>query len=307
MAITQVVPTTIKPTGYTNQAMRTLAALGVEKRRAEAMERLKARLAEPAKGEEPATIRIRVGDIRFADYQTDNDRYDEKRMLDMAATWDWDLYTPPTVSIRPGDATQTVWCPDGRHRVTAILTRFGADYEIEPILHRLTYEQEAWVFKHQDDNRKRVSVGDKWAAGLKAGETDDLAIAALVQRLGIALGSKAGEHTVPRNSFIGLCGRHGIPTVECALWLVLDRWQGSAKSMSYPFVSGVVLFVHRYREHPAFQRDALLERLRKHSVESIHELASSYNVTPEQKRIALALRAIHNRKNTVNVLPEWVK
>lgn len=273
-------------------------------RRAHLEQRFAERLSQPASGQEPELVRVRVRDIHFDERYQTPDRYDDGRARRMAAEWDWDLAVPVKLNIRPGDPDRIVWCPDGRHRVSAIGYRFGPDYSVEGILHGVPYEAEAGMFAHQDDNRKRVSVALKFNAGKEARDPAALAAQELADRLSITLGAQAGPRTVAAKAFLELCRGKGMEATEEGIRFVLERWGGSTDSMDSRFVKGIVWFVARYRDHPSYDAKKVRERLSQHEIIDIQREASRSMLVGEHKRIAEGFANLYNHQRR-NLLPPW--
>lgn len=281
----------------------------VEAKKQQAIQKFQEKMAEPVTSTKPQLIEIRAGDVRFDPrYQTD-DRYDEKRAMTMAENWDYNRPNSAiTINIRPGDMTQTPWCPDGRHRTNAILMRFGPDHLIPAELHRVSYEKEAAMFAHQDENRKRVSEAQKFNAGKEAGEPMPLEAQAIADRLGLKLESQAAVRQVAAKTFLELVRMKGPQITEDALRLLLERYDGQTESLDARMIKGMTYFLNRYRDHPNFTMARLRKVLTNVSVTAIMQEASGVRISGEHKKIAAALVYFYNyKREKTNHLPEWGK
>lgn len=183
--------------------------------------------------------------------------------------------------------------------------RFGPDHLIPAELHRVSYEEEAAIFAHQDENRKRVTDALKFNAGKEAGEATPLEAQAMADRLGLTLGVQAGQRRVATKTFLELIRMKGSTSTEDALRFILDRWDGDTDSLDARVIKGMTYFVAQYRDHPNYKAAVVRQVLGRVSVQKVVQESSRYQIKVEHKRIAAALVGLYNYNRSTNRLPDW--
>ena len=87
-----------------------------------------------------------------------------------------------TVSYRDGQ----YWVVDGQHRLVAAKIAKYPDLMCE-VVSGLTYEEEAYLFANQDENKKPVQLSVKWNSLRIAGHEETLKIDRIVESAGLEL------------------------------------------------------------------------------------------------------------------------
>jgi hypothetical protein len=271
-----------------------------------AQKRFQERIAEPVKGHKPELVEIRAGDVQFDRRYQANERYDERRGRKIAEDWDWKKYDPIEINIRPDDPMQTPWCPDGQHRTQGAILRFGPDVMIPALLHRVSYAEEAAMFAHQDENRKRVSDALKFNAGKEAGEAMPLEAQAIADRLGLTLGVQAAHRRIATKTFVELVRMKGPASTEEALRVILFRWDGDTDSLDARIIKGMTHFIDRYKGHQNFSIKKLTHVLEQVSVQKVMQESTRYQIKSNHGRIAAAITGLYNYNRLKNTrLPDW--
>lgn len=284
------------------EARRKVAA----EKAAKADREFQAALALPVEDESPEFRMVRAGDVMFdRRYQTD-ERYDEGRAKRIAATYQYTRCDPIKVNIRPGDATETLWCFDGRHRVEATKMRCHPDEPMKALLHRVPYETEARLFAEQDQNVKRVPFPIKFMAQVEAGDPEAMAIYELAQSLGIGFGRRAFERIIATATFLECCRMKGLAATETGLSFLLEAWHGQRASLESHIAKGMVWFIAHRESHPNFDARRFQVVLTRISVAELELRASAQPSGTHHQRVAAALIDEYNRHRRGDLdLPRW--
>lgn len=165
------------------------------------------------------------------------------QVSDIAGDFDANRVGVITVSWRNGKY-QVI---DGAHRAKS-MRDLGYTHAYCVVLDGLTCEQEANIFRRQNENRRPLSAWDLFKAGLKAKDERHLRINAIAKAHGFQIGT--GARNFYRLSAISTLFRivklYGYDVLDTALRLIATTWAGIDKASQTESLLGMAEFASRY-------------------------------------------------------------
>ena len=148
-----------------------------------------------------------------------------------------------TVSERNGK----YYLIDGAHRSWA-LRNLGYTHVLCTVLSGLTYEQEADYFRKQNQDKRPLTPGDLFKAGLASGDIQCANINRIVRANGfrIGTGKKDFFRLMSIHALYTISEDFGYKALDDTLFLLANTWSGIAKASQSESLLGVAEFVHRY-------------------------------------------------------------
>lgn len=136
---------------------------------------------------------------------------------------------------------------DGAHRARA-LRILGYTHASCVVLTGLTYEQEADYFRRQNQDKRLLSPGDLFKAGLASGDELCVKISRIVKANGFHIGSGNGNFydIASVQTLYKIVDDRGYDVLDNTLFLIANTWNGIAKASQRETLLGVAEFVHRY-------------------------------------------------------------
>lgn len=244
----------------------------------------------------PETSVVKVMDlplsmISFATYQR---KPNEARCKLIADSFMDDRMHPIDVSYRDG----SYWCYDGQHRVHAykIMKR---NY-IPCIVHEgLTFQDEAYLFAHQNDNVGRITAAHNWKASLEAKEKSTVDIVRICKSYGFTVLDKYNAHG--NNNFAcvaelrNIYSTYGDRIFETLIKSIHDAWGTKKEKITdHRLIRAFSLFIGLYRASPAFNFKILTDKLSTSTPKQILQNASEHRVAGMHRKCALEMVDMYN-------------
>lgn len=130
-------------------------------------------------------LRLRMADLVMDRYQRP---LELARVKDIARNFKPELCDPLVVNRRPDGSYA---CIDGQHRGHGLIAGFGSDVTwLCRVTEGLSYEEEARLFFELNQNRRQVSVVDRFWAAVEAADPEALQVKEIVERHGFGLISR---------------------------------------------------------------------------------------------------------------------
>jgi hypothetical protein len=148
-----------------------------------------------------------------------------------------------TVSHRDGK----YYLIDGAHRSRA-LRILGYTHALCIVITGLTYEQEADYFRMQNQDKRPLTPGDLFKAGLASGDEQCKKINHIVKANGfhIGTGRKDFYRLMSIHALYAISEDLGYKVLDDTLFLLANTWSGITKASQSETLLGVAEFVHRY-------------------------------------------------------------
>jgi len=148
-----------------------------------------------------------------------------------------------TVSKRDG----RYYIIDGTHRVRALRT-IGYTHAPCVVLTGLTYEQEAEYFRKQNQDKRLLTPGDLFKAGLASGDEQCVKIHKIVESNGfhIGKGNKDFYKIASIHTLYTISEEYGYDVLDITLFLIANTWNGIARATQSESLLGVAEFVSRF-------------------------------------------------------------
>jgi hypothetical protein len=136
---------------------------------------------------------------------------------------------------------------DGTHRVAA-LRRLGFESAMFIVLQGLTYQQEADYFRRQNENTRGLTLYTRFKAGLESGDETCVAINAVVEKNGFAIGttSRYFDTITAIFALVTIYDSYGVDVLDQTLRLIRATWEGNPTAKNREFLVSVAEFVHRF-------------------------------------------------------------
>lgn len=221
----------------------------------------------------------------------------QSRVQRIADEWNEALANEPKLSFRDGK----YFCFDGQHTIAArILRNGGKDVDIRcKVYSDMSYEDEAMLFAHQQDNSRKVGALDTVRALYEAKDPDVVNMFDMTNSLGIQMDFALYERDNKINCLdtaLRLYKKHGSAKYMQIMMLIRDTWNGAYPCYNAAIVKGVAEFYTKYESkmnrsnfikklgsvHPvALMRDAKLRIGSKHKM--LDEICEVYNKRLQNK------------------------
>lgn len=136
---------------------------------------------------------------------------------------------------------------DGAHRACA-LRAFGFTHALCVVLTGLTYEQEADLFRNQNQDKRPLTPADLFKAGLASGDEQCLKINRIVATNGFVLGMSGRSFfkIAAINTLYMIVVDYGYTVLDDTLCLIATTWSGIERASQRECLLGVAEFVHHY-------------------------------------------------------------
>lgn len=230
-----------------------------------------------------------IGLISIAKYQK---KLNTKTVDKIILEFDINRMRPIDVSLRDGE----YWAYDGQHR-TEVYRRLGYS-EIPAIVHYgLTYEDEAWLFAHQQDNVGSVNSNHKWNALREAKDADVLDIVRLCREWGFTVLEKnnKGNNIKCVKSLKDFYNEFGRAKLGTILMCIASAWNYAEHSTDVAILGGIAKLVRTY---PDFDYNRLTHVLSKTQPKYIlRDMEDKHHaVRGEARRAAYQIADLYNCK-----------
>ena len=136
---------------------------------------------------------------------------------------------------------------DGQHRLSA-LRILNYTHALCETLTGLTAQQEADLFRRQDQDKRALKPPDLFKAGIVARDEKCLRINKIVKSNGFRIGFSCKDfyQIAAIHALFTIVDDYGFNTLNDTLCLLANTWAGIAKATSGDCLLGVAEFVHRY-------------------------------------------------------------
>ena len=236
---------------------------------------------------------IPVSEIYMARYQKP---CDENRCRRIANNFNGHRMRPIDLSYRDGH----YWCFDGQHR-SRVYALLGIR-TIPAIVHEgLTYEDEAWLFAHQQDDVGSVNANHKWVAMVEAKDEDALEISRICKEYGFTILEKNNKgNNIKCVSRLCRFYKELGPTKLMAVLIALrDAWEYMPHSIDAPIFDGITLLVKTYPEFDYKRLSVSLGRTTpKILLREMNDIPASLrtSIRGEGRRAAYQILKLYNHK-----------
>jgi hypothetical protein len=151
-----------------------------------------------------------------------------------------ELMTPIRLSLR--DNKYYVF--DGQHRLEACIL-LGHLTVLCEIHIGLTYQEEAWLFEHQDDNVTKVSKGYKFNASIQAGDVKSIRIVELLKNHGFEIQIHGGQskNKISAVKTLEDIYNYGEDVFNKTFEVLRGSWDGDVLSLLSNSMKGLALFI----------------------------------------------------------------
>ena len=148
----------------------------------------------------------------------------------------------PLVSERGGD----FFLIDGQHRVAA-LRNLGYTSMNCLVLTGLSYEDEANLFRSQNDCSRRITALNAYKAGLEAQDIECTTISDIVVKHGFTVGGKGVNGIGSVFALSTVYKVFGHETLDSTLEAIRETWPDEPMAVKRHFIVGIAEFLCRFR------------------------------------------------------------
>jgi hypothetical protein len=269
-----------------------------EQERREAMERARQAAGNAREHIEMLWIPARLLYVRD-DPETRFQRpLDEKRVDEMARDWDW--RECEALSVGPEEADGHHEILEGQHRWWAAQLCFGTD-EVElpcRVVDADDVAERAGLFVDMSRGRKSIRSDTAFAGMLLAQRPEAVAVARVVQSLGLELDLREAQHPT-RNRIAATwtllklfqaCGEAGLREV---LRVIQDAWKGEPSGFMPDHLRGVAYFLALYYTDSKYHRKRLIEVMERAGPAGVQRNALNFMSALGNSRAASVAAALH--------------
>jgi hypothetical protein len=165
-------------------------------------------------------------------------------VMEIANDFDMAKAGVPVASLRNG----IYHVIDGQHRLSAARIA-GVPMLMCQIIHDVTHEGSATLFKDLNKNRKRTSPYDNHRAGVEAKDPDSLGLEDVVNKNGIDISRGRGENRINAvQTIVDIYKKYGYDHLDITLRLIKATWDGESISFKEDMINGVSAFVNIYKD-----------------------------------------------------------
>ena len=192
----------------------------------------------------PTTEILSINILKTATYQQWH--FNIERAKAIAAIWDFKKVGSLQVSLRDGQ----YWVVDGQHRLAAAVIKKLSSLKCD-VMHGLTYEEEAYLFATQNDNRRLLPRLSKFWALVEAKDPEALKIKEAVESAGLEIsknGAAAQNKIVAINTLMIIYKQVGGIGLFRVLNLINKTYNGATQSLEKKMLLGVNIFLKTYGE-----------------------------------------------------------
>jgi hypothetical protein len=179
-----------------------------------------------------------------------------RKIADMVDRFDPREITAIVVSQR---SDGTYWVLDGQHRLET-LKLMGKSVILADVRHNMSIPQEAVLFYRLNAGTTRVGAWDQFQARIVGGDPVAVAIDKMITEHGYRL-DRSG------NTVKGIAAVASLEKVfrrgylEEVLGIISTVWRTDKHAVDGPVVEGLGVFIHSYKDQPAYDRERLLDVL----------------------------------------------
>lgn len=180
----------------------------------------------------------------------------------------FDLHQVNPVKVSRRDGINYVF--NGQHTIEIIAAVSGSrETPVWCMVYEdLDYAGEADTFANQQKNVKPLLPIEIFAANIEAGNDTQLMIKAMVESMGLTLGSTKGPGMICAVSTLeDIYHKHGYHTLDRVLRLCVGTWEGEANSLSSNMLRGVTRLVVAYGDE--MRDDLFKEKVGRYSAKEI--------------------------------------
>lgn len=201
----------------------------------------------------------------------------KKKVAAMAANWRPQMAGVIEVSHR-GNGTYAVM--DGQHRVLA--AKEAGITELPCLISEgLSVYEEAERFVDLNVERTRLGANDLFRSQLVAGDPNALAVAGVVNKLGLTV-SMTHNRSLTSLQNVGvlraITRAWGAEGLEFALKTAMEAWPNDVKRWHTYLLSGIVGFDFLYAKHPLYRRARLVEALKSNEAQVVINRITAYGL-----------------------------
>lgn len=237
-----------------------------------------------------AIIELPVSKIETGKYQK---ALNKARVRRIADTFNIDRMRPIDVSYRNG----RYWCFDGQHRLDAY--KLLGKSTIPCIIHyNLSYEDEALLFAHQQDNVGAVQAHHKWNALVEAKDDATLEIVSIAKGQGFTIrkGNTSAHNINCVKVLQDIYADLGALPFATILKTIATAWGYMDKSTDHNIIGGIYLFVKTYRNDPKFSYERLTSRLSEVGPSLLLRSArENYGIHGDTRKVACQILKLYNK------------
>lgn len=232
---------------------------------------------------------LKVKDLSIAKYQKPLNII---RVGEIIRKFNINRMRPIDVSYRDGE----YWIFDGQHRANAYM-QLGFT-EIPAIIHYgLTYEDEAWLFAHQQDEVGSVNSNHKWNALKEAKDADVLDIVRLCREWGFTVLEKnnKGNNIKCVKSLKDFYNEFGRAKLGTILMCIANAWDYAEHSTDVAIIGGIAKLVRTYPEFDYNRLTLILSRTQPRFI--LRDMEDKHHaVRGEARRAAYQIADMYNSK-----------
>lgn len=242
----------------------------------------------------------------------------ESKVRKLVEEFDLDALSFPHVSERRTASGKIQYAiMDGQNRIEAVRRVLGEDQMMECAVYRgLTLAREAQIFKKLNDGKK-VRELDKFLSQITGGDEETIAIARIVQSIGLTVQRARGDKVVQavdalRKVYRGDrrygIGRHELP-LKRTLVVLNDAWGPAADAFQSPLIQGVGMLMTRCGDQVDVER--LVRKLQAYPHGALGFLGSAKGIKSVMggdypHAVATLTVNVYNRGNRgKSNLPAW--
>lgn len=203
---------------------------------------------ENRRGDIGALVNLNLNDLNIAKYQKD---LNLPRIEKIVKKFDINRMRPIDVSFRDGK----YWVFDGQHRCNAYLLMGYT--EIPAIVHYgLSYEDEAYLFAHQQEEVGSVNSNHKWNALKEAKDPETLDIIKMCREWGFTVLEKnnKGNNIKCVKTLKDLYKEFGPAKLATILMCVASAWDYMEHSTDVAIIGGIARLVRCYSDKFDYNR-----------------------------------------------------
>ena len=202
------------------------------------------RIKRMVTGKEPTYKKLKVSELKIAEYQRGD--LSMKKVREYAENFDWDVFETPLISYRDED----YWIVDGQHRIET-LKLLGIDTVFCKVLTGLTYEQEAAKFNKLNTARRILNANDKFHSRVESKEKDATTIRDVLEQNKLTYSKykrKEGFDKVSAITVVENIYRDGgVKHLNRVLSILKEAWYGEPSAFGCDMMQGLSTYLKNSR------------------------------------------------------------
>jgi len=236
-------------------------------------------------------------DVKITDLKTENGKDGYNRLIQpgrakrYALEFDANAMSEIVVSERGG----ILHIVDGQH--TVLIARLvGLEYVACKIIHGLTIQEEAKLFRTINKNRKPQTAPEDFKAAIVAEDPETIGIINVARMFGLEVADSTGRNTISAVATLKrIVKESNLDMLTLVLAIIVGAWDGEETSLKGVIINGIFDFLSTHKT--AVKKDRLIKKLKEVTPIKLNAEADAVMVVGSKaRRIEVAIWKRYNQK-----------